>query len=169
MLMGLVLRWLCRLDTLALSYAERAVVNAGAAVDLNDNARDQLLNAFHFPRLICFLVKLATATAAPLAKFPESWAWLTVAFHETFVDNWLFHVRAFFRRVGSRRLPTDTANDGLLRTASTRLRTWRESNHFPCELALFLPSRRRVGLRVGCLEFVVQREVVFARREVINF
>lgn len=112
--MGLVLRRLCRLNTLALCDAERAVVYAGAAVDLNDNARYQLLNAFHFPRLICLLVKLATATAAPLAELPKSRARLAVTLHETLVDDRLFHVRAFLRRVGSCRFSPDTADDGLL-------------------------------------------------------
>lgn len=114
MLVRLNLRWSRRLDAFAGDHAQWAVVDAGSTVDLDDNARDQLLNAFHFARLIRLLVELTALAAAPLAELPEGRAWLTVALHEALADDRLLQVSAFFRRVGACRFTSHAANNRLL-------------------------------------------------------
>lgn len=105
---------LCRLNTFAVGNAQRSVIDACTAVDLNDNTGNELLDAFHLTRLVGLLVELATTTAAPFAQFPERWTRLAIALHELFIHNRFFHVSALFWRISARRLPSDAPDNGLL-------------------------------------------------------
>lgn len=131
MLNRFMLRYLRRFNTFARNCTRRTFIVACAAVNLNDNARNQFLNAFHFARLIRLLVIFATSTAAPLGEFPERRTRLTVTLHEALAHDGLSHVSAFLRRISFRRFASDTADDGLLRSASARFAARREAYHFP--------------------------------------
>lgn len=168
MLVRLNLRWSRRLDAFAGDHAQWAVVDAGSTVDLDDNARDQLLNAFHFARLIRLLVELTALAAAPLAELPEGRAWLTVALHEALADDRLLQVSALFWRVGARRFTSHAANNRLLWSAAARFAARSEAYHLPWQLPFPATRRGRVDLRIRRLQLVVQRQVVFARWEVIG-
>lgn len=156
-----------RLYAFTLRACHGAVINAGSAVDLNYDSRDKLLHALHLPRLIGFFVEFSASAARPVAELPERWTRLAVAFHEALVDQRLLHVSAPLGSVCADGFASHTPNDGLLRPSPTRLAARRESYHLPRELSL-LATRGGVHLSVGRLELVIQREVVFARREIIN-
>lgn len=162
------LRRPCRFYAFTLDGRHWTVVNAGSAVDLNHDARDKLLHALHFPCLIGFFVEFPASAARPVAEFPKRRTRLAVTFHETLVDHRFFHMRASFGSVRADGLASRTPDNGLLRPSPARLAARRESHHFPCELSLLSTRRRGVGLRIGRLELIIQRKVVFTRREIIN-
>lgn len=109
-------RCLWRLYAFTLSDGQRTIVNAGAAVNLNDNPGNKLLHTLHFTRLISFFVKLAASTACPITQLPKRRARLTVTFHEAFVNYRLLHVCTFLRRISTDGFPSDTTNYWLLWT-----------------------------------------------------
>jgi len=114
------------LDALARQNRQWTIVNACATVDLNDDPRDELLNALDLTRLIDSLVELATQAASPFANLPECRARLTVAFHEILIHDGLRQMSTFLRRERARRIASYATCDGLLCSTATRFADKRE-------------------------------------------
>lgn len=176
-----------RFNAFARKRRYRSIINASSAVDLNNDTWYQLLDTFHFTSLICFFVKFSTTTAAVRIKFPKRWTGLAVTLHQTLVDDRLLQMSAFLRRVSPGGFTSYAANDWLLRSTpaafcckgykllghsfewkKNKLTAWREAYHFPRQLTLPTSVWGRGVLRVCCLQLVIQRQVVFARWEVIH-